>query len=409
MALGNWGFLSQFLEDWLSVPYIRDFSHASKIFRENSYELSPKQKFLFHTYFDINPEAIESPLNDRPIGLLVKEVKLPSYKFDVKEYNQYNRKRLVQTKINYDPVTITLHDDTAGIMTNMWHAYYTYYYADGRKPNAGLGNVPRGNLSNLINGGPAVDLGSLGSTPLESVQQRTQYRNINPIDADWGYIGENFQTEPAPTKAPFFRKITIFGFAQHNFVAYTLINPVITDFAHDTYNYDEGNGTMKNSMTINYETVVYNEGAIDGTAPGNIATGFAEEGYYDRENSPLTPLGFNGRIWGRGGLTELPGGFINAMDSGQLKDAYIALQAGKNFNLKQGFQLELNDLLADALRNLEPNARRRAPTSPTTIIIPTIGSTPNYLGTAGTPTPGLNDAGTITAETTAGSQLPNSK
>lgn len=387
------GFKGQSWQQWLgeffATPYIRDYTHSAKIFRENSYELSPKQKFLFHVYFDINPDAVADPINQRPIGLLVKEVKLPSYRFDVKEYNQYNRKRLVQTKINYDPVTITLHDDTAGIMNEMWHAYYTYYYADGRKPNPGLGNVARGNLSPLINGGPAVDVGTLATVPLQTVQQRTQYRNINPGEGDWGYIGENFRPEPDPTKVPFFRKITIFGFAQHNFIAYTLINPVITEFAHDTYNYDEGNGVMKNTMSLNYETVVYNQGAIDGTDPGAIAVGFAQEGYYDRENSPITPFGYNGKIWGPTGLLDGAGGFIDTLLSGDplkaITQAGLGYATYKNVNLDKQFKKEWNEGLQNFYRDASNPQYKRSPFE-----FPTAGGpSPSQLGQAGQPTPGV--------------------
>jgi len=390
---GYWGEqLQRWLGEFLQVPYVRDFSHSAKVFRENSYELSPKLKFLFHVYFDINPNAIQSPLNERPIGLLVRDIKLPSYKFDVKEYNQYNRKRLIQTKINYDPVTITLHDDTASIVTEMWHAYYTYYYADGRKPNPGLGSTARGNLSPLVNGGPVVDVGSLATLPLEAVQQRTQYQNLPPGQTDWGYIGENFKPEPDPVKEPFFRKIVIFGFAQHNFIAYTLVNPIIQEFQHDNYDYDDSNGTMKNNMTINYETVVYNYGAIDGTDPGAIATGFGQEGYYDRENSPITPFGYNGKILGKGGYIDRVGGFVDKFLSGDFLGATI--RGGlmtydidrRDINFKNQLQNEWNDYLREYYRVASsPYAGRN-----TNFLIPgPIGARPQTQGQASQNAPGI--------------------
>ena len=64
------------------------------------------------------------------MGLVVKNVQLPSYEMSVNELNQYNRKRLVQTKINYQPVEITFHDDGSDLIRNMWYSYYSYYYKD---------------------------------------------------------------------------------------------------------------------------------------------------------------------------------------------------------------------------------------------------------------------------------------
>ena len=35
--------------------YLRDYTHAAKTFIPNAYQYSPKFKFLFHVYFEINP------------------------------------------------------------------------------------------------------------------------------------------------------------------------------------------------------------------------------------------------------------------------------------------------------------------------------------------------------------------
>ena len=133
MSLGNWG--QSLLKDaagaFFGSDYLRDYTHASKTFRTNSYQNAPKLKFLFHTYFDINPDAYSVEGNH---GLLVKEVKLPSFSVQTQQLNQYNRKRIVQTKIRYEPIEITFHDDNNNQATKLWEAYYTYYYNDATKP-----------------------------------------------------------------------------------------------------------------------------------------------------------------------------------------------------------------------------------------------------------------------------------
>ena len=57
--------------------------------------------------------------------------------------NQYNRKRINQTKIQYDPVDITFHDDSGNVISSLWYRYYTYYYLDGNNPQVLL-NGKRG-------------------------------------------------------------------------------------------------------------------------------------------------------------------------------------------------------------------------------------------------------------------------
>ena len=73
-------------------------------------------------------------------------------------------------------------------------------------------------------------------------------------------------------KVPFFNNITVYGLWAGNFIAYTLINPIITTFGHDTYDYADGGGTMQNRMTINYETVVYNTGKIGDIGPDSAGS-----------------------------------------------------------------------------------------------------------------------------------------
>ena len=135
MAFNLQSFLKDVAGGFFGNDYLRDYTHASKTFRTNLYQNSPKLKFLCHVYFDINPEVYPVGLNTGVnFGLYVKDVKLPSYGFNTLQLNQYNRKRIVQTKIKYDPVSITFHDDNANNITRMWNAYYTYYYKDGTKP-----------------------------------------------------------------------------------------------------------------------------------------------------------------------------------------------------------------------------------------------------------------------------------
>ena len=55
--------------------YLRDYTHASKTFRPNSYQNAPKFKYLFHTYFEINPAAYGEGINTGSnFGILVKSI-----------------------------------------------------------------------------------------------------------------------------------------------------------------------------------------------------------------------------------------------------------------------------------------------------------------------------------------------
>lgn len=395
MSLGNWGesLQNSAAGEFFGSQILRDYTHASKIFRPDSYANTPKFKFLFHTFFDINPQAY---LSDANYGILVKEVKLPSFNFTTHQMNQYNRKRIVQTKIKYDPIEISFHDDNGNAINKLWEAYYKYYYTDGSKPS----NVLRATRG--ANAATDED----GDSPLRTTESYN-YRDIYEDDAgwtNWGFSGgSNEDFIDAGVKLPFFKNITVFGFNQHDFTAYTLINPMITNFAHDTYKYDSGNGTMENRMTIDYETVVYNAGNLDGRSPGDIVTGFGSEATYDRTPSPITPTGTNGTVLGQGGLVDGAGGSVRSLQSGSSTRAAAAAEQQYNNtkfpNLNTDAQLELNQMFGDSATNVPSNRN-------TLFDIPNASQTPGFTGLGGSPTIGAARSPTvITNEPTAGNQF----
>lgn len=373
--------------------YLRDYQHASKTFRTNGYQNAPKFKFLFHVYFDINPVAFQAFSGGRystnanastNYGILVKEVKLPSYSFATTQLNQYNRKRIIQTKIKYEPIEVSFHDDNGDTINSMWQAYYEYYYNDGMKPGILMAGRQAGA------GGDA------------SYNNRNIYDASITGDQDWGY--NSVSPDGSEFKQPFFKNITVFGFNQHNYTAYTLVNPIITSFQHDQYNYNEGNGIMQNRMSIDYETVVYNYGALDGRSPGDIVTGFGDQATYDRTPSPIANPGANGTILGQGGLIDAAGGTLDALQRGDLlgaiKTAGTAYNTFKNTNLATTLKQEV---LAGVMNgvNQTPNVTRN-----TLFTFPALGSLPSLINTAGAPvTGGLEQPPAITDEPVAGSQF----
>jgi len=334
------GFFDNVLKGFLGSDYLKDYRHASKTFRSAGYANAPRLKFLFHVYFNINTTEIPGltklfgARDSSRISVLTKTVQLPSYTFDVDTLNSYNRKRNVQTKINYEPVQIEFHDDNSDIVRSLWFSYYNYFYKD---PSQGYGgnqstqstNTNAGSsMSNFLNGLLPIDLGRvMGETSAFSGPGNSADQNARDIYApdrignDWGYIGEG--VSGARNKPQFFKDITIYGFNQHSFVSYTLVNPIITDFRHDTYDYSAGGDTMTNSMSIKYESVKYGSGAIGtGQVPG-----FGSQEHYDTEPSALSRPGSTNSFFGQGGLLDAGVGAFEDLSSGNLLGA--AAKAGR--------------------------------------------------------------------------------
>lgn len=320
------GFFENFLSDvgkgFVENPNLRDQRHASKTFRTGGYGYAPKFKFLFHVYFELNSEYIPfaTPLpEDKNFGLAVKTVQLPKYTFDTHTMNQYNRKRVVQTKIKYDPINITFHDDNANLIRKLWYNYYTYYFKDSMQQDP-LSGVRSGAFGSKVN----------------DLNHRNIYESDISGEQDWGYIGETSMPSTATgtaigkSKAPFFRAINVYGFNQHNFVLYRLINPIIESFTHDTYDYSQGQGVMEHQMTLQYETVKYYDGAIDGKNPSDMVKQFGKEDHYDTVLSPITRPGSQSNILGPGGLVSAAGGIADDLASGNVLGALQKAAVAKN-------------------------------------------------------------------------------
>ena len=362
MAFGQ-----DFLKAFFGNDYLKDYTHASKTFRTNGYENAPKLKFLFHVYLTVNlqvPALRQVYTNNESavLGLLCKTVDLPRYQIDVEVLNQYNRKRLVQKKINYQPVTLTFHDDNGNAIRNMWYNYYAYYYKDANQPYKG---VPSQSGSMGVNRTLTQGFGYNVMDIYENARTGGVY--------DWGYIGESYSdgASGSPSgKARFFSDITIFGFNQHKYVTYTLINPLISEWQHDTYNYSEGGSTMENRMTIQYETVKYGEGAIGRSTAGTVP-GFGTPEYYDLVKSPLSRPGGTQSILGQGGLLDAGIGIFEDLNSKSLAGVVGAVQtAGTVYNTFKGKDLrpivreEANAGLKEVVRNTIPGVIRSQPNGP---------------------------------------------
>lgn len=263
--------LSNFLSGVFGADgYMKDFSHASRLFRDDGfYDYAPKAGWMFYVRMGINSQIrgkLEPSWAERhmpTVGMLAKSVDLPKFKITTDVANQYNRKAVVQTKLNYDPITITFHDDMANATTDLWKNYYQYYYAD---PNVGV---------------KAVGKGSRWALAYED----NKYSSLG----SYAYGLANGQT------VKFFDSIEIFLLNRKKFQSFILINPIITEWTHGQTDSSQGNKMLESKMTIAYEGVVYNKGRA--TNSGFRGT------HYDNSPSPLATAGLGG-VFGAGGLIQ---------------------------------------------------------------------------------------------------------
>jgi hypothetical protein len=235
---------------------LRDYNHAQRLYLNNNLKFTPKTKFLYHTFFALDPSVgdIVRSLTEKygiEIGMLVKSADLPKFTANVETKNKYNRKKNIQTNIVYDPITITFHDDNHGVTTALLEAYYRFYYAD-----AWYGDTP-GAYSKLD-----------GDTTYKG-SARNQYR--------YG-LDNNLSV-------PFFRNIQISQMARSLYTTYTLVNPIITNWQHDSVDSEGGSTFMQNTITVQYEAVHYDRGTVEVGSDGN-PVGYGTV-FYDTRPSPI--------------------------------------------------------------------------------------------------------------------------
>lgn len=245
---------------------LKDYKHASKLYLENNYALTPKFKFLYHVVLNINPQAQNLGLTNSDIttiNLLAKSVDLPKYRVQVQPIKQYNRNKLVQTGVQYDPISIEYHDDSRGLTTLLWESYFRYYYADS-------------NYTTSDADGPRTTVDAF---------KRVGQAGLNRVYGQNGEAAVKYGLDRPGKVAPFFDSIQIFQLATTSgtptFTSFTLVNPIIEMMEHDQQD-QTASEFMLNRVTIGYESVQYSRGyQRPGTTPG----GFGESTHYDTEPS----------------------------------------------------------------------------------------------------------------------------
>lgn len=282
---------------------LADYAHASRIFVGSNFRLNPKNSFLFHVFIDIDTSLASTTTSDvialTELGLMVKQADLPKYSVDTKTYNNYNRPNIVQSKIKFDSITITFHDDNANIVRNFWYDYYRYYFRDSDHTLA------------------------------------TYNSDYKYAPQDTGKFGF---TRRQDTFSPFLKSIRLYSLHQKRFSEYILINPIIKSFRHSQHQQGP-EGTMSHDMVIDYENVLYSSGTVTQGNPAGFATL-----YYDTSTSPLVSSAGARNIFGPNGLVETAADVYKDLQDQEYLSAIY--QTARSVNTARGMNLQ-NNLISE--------------------------------------------------------------
>ena len=308
------------------LPGMKDYQHASRLYIDNNHKLMPKQKFLFHVVFNTDETLFVDGFNANEryeLNMLVKACDLPKYDQSYEEKTQYNKKMYTATRIAYDPVNITFHDDHADTVNAFWKKYYEYHIADSINMNNDL---------------------TISKTK-DDYYDGIDKKSMTKFGMD----------TPKIRQKPYLKGIEIFVLHKQRFTSMTLVNPVIGSFSHDNLDQADGAGVLNNVMQILYETVIYKSGIIN----RNNVPGFATI-HYDNSPSPLTVLGGGtNSIFGPGGVVDGIGSVIRNVQSGNILGAILS--ASNTYNnakkiKKSDAKEELKGIAKDGILNVAKQA-----------------------------------------------------
>ena len=273
----------------LGFYYEKSSRHASYNFNQESnslYKNQPRLPFEYYINLNLNQvgtakEYISSFFNSSTLAQippLVKTIDMPSMKIETTPLNQYNRKRISQTKVTYEPVKVVFHDVADGKTLKFWEMYYRYYFADGNEPNKNdpvQSQAKNGTMSVetlLHNITPALNpnIASLPSSiksmfqsnaptnadsPTNTNGDKSAIQNIVSDTLDNHNFGFNLQQ--VGNIRNLIQSIDIYQVHGGRFNQVTLVNPRISAFTHDVLNYAAGDKTLEITFTFEYEYAYY--------------------------------------------------------------------------------------------------------------------------------------------------------
>ena len=220
----------------MATTILRNDQLATKFYGADNYgqqmTMIPKIRYMFYVNFVLNsaaPSMDSSFLGNLNkagvvgnISFKIKTIDKPKIDPTVVELNQYNRKRLVYSKVEYMPFTIKLHDSVDGSIVNLWKDYFTYYFGDSRTKTS-------------------TDLDSIASGPAGSSFNDSTGWGLRPIAED----------------TDFFTRIELYSLFGGKYQKTAYLNPRITNIDFEQYD-TSSSDPEEVGITFKYEAIEYN-------------------------------------------------------------------------------------------------------------------------------------------------------
>lgn len=197
--------------------YFRDHKNANR-FKPNI--TPPRLNFAGFVEFVFSPEVqflgdIDSSGAYREqISSLIQTATLPSVSFNTQIKNQYNKKRIVNTGVDYAPIDLSVIDTVNNEWAVLLMRYFSYLYMNPRNKTTGGGRDPE----------------PKGYESASDVQSRNSMFMADTFDSNAAGLDANVQ-------ANFFDHIKIVTYHAGRGTEYIIFKPMITQFDLGTIDY----------------------------------------------------------------------------------------------------------------------------------------------------------------------------
>jgi hypothetical protein len=214
-------------------------------------QATPRHKFMFYACFTPGVGAKGQNFQTWQSGFAFQISKVDRAKASPKlqTLNQYNRKRVVHTSIDYPDISLSLHDTVDDRVLKVWRDYHKWYFGDGRPKSAAV------------------------SWKTGVINNRTDF----PVGNGWGFSPQG----GANGNNSFFDTLDVYTFYGKKFTQVTFYNPKIESITFDAMDSSAISELASIDMGIKHEGFVYTQVAAPVSAKEVQLFGLDIGDYYE--------------------------------------------------------------------------------------------------------------------------------
>jgi len=215
----------------------------------------PRFKFTYLVEFNINPKALQNSItnfadfmHDGKLYTHLKSIEHPKPVFEIETLRSYNKYIKVPTKVEYEPTSLTFHDDSTSIISSLWLDYINFFQYGGNVGVQAIKSAPRG-----------ADPGSIQYQYTNELTSSVAYPEMRSTMDKRPSMGMKIRENDART---FFDSITIYdlGTEPTGVNVYYFHKPFFKSMSYSALDTEDRTGKQEISVAMEYESSYFTTG-----------------------------------------------------------------------------------------------------------------------------------------------------